>query len=136
MYSIPELSEKLASIAEAKLPKFSGPNTVLEVIIQFNYGVQNTDFGLDVVTQHIKVLFWRPGAAMLVAYNSETHVEDIPEHYYITANHSSTWKHDGLNFFHEILLEPKKWEILEEKIVEVGNACADKEFTYTVTQPV
>jgi hypothetical protein len=123
MYTLPLLSKKLADIAESFLPKFSGQEKILQVLIKFNYlidkneklpfGVTNSEY------QHIKVVFWYPNNAMLVGYNFETMVENIFDNFIISSNYSSTWKSDGLNFFHEILHEPNDWEILEVKLIDV-----------------
>jgi hypothetical protein len=134
MYTLPILSEELANLAEKMLPRFSDRNKVLEILIRFNYekykgkrmiGVEYSEY------QHIRVVFWRPGSYMLVGYNFETLVENIFDRYIISAHHDSAWKYDGLKFFHQILEEPKSWDIIETEIIEVINPEAGNEFTFT-----
>lgn len=143
MYSLPELTAVLIASAEMNLPKFSGHKKMLEIIVQFNYGPYKKELGLPSViedgeenSQHIKILFWHPSNAMVVAYDSERHIDDIgilP--YIVSANHSSTWKYDGLNFFHKILEKPKSYKILTEKIIDVDRVQVnDTELTYTEIQ--
>lgn len=107
------LRHALAVIAENMLPAFSGQDKVLEVIIQMLY-----DKGRF---QHVKVVFWRPNNYMLVGHDNETHVDDIPGNFAITANHDSTWKQDGLNFFGDILRDPKETIILSCKVIGIKN---------------
>ncbi len=109
-FNIP-LKNALAIIAKNMLPEFSGQNKLLEIIIHMSY-----DRG---GFQHIKVIFWRPNKAMLVGYNFETHLEDISQEFTVTANHDSTWKHDGLNFFSQIVKTPQSIEILSTKVVTI-----------------
>jgi hypothetical protein len=132
MYRIDELSKKLAETAEEMLPAFSGQNKLLQIIIQFNYGKFDEGWlsGKE-DSQHIKIVFWRPNNAMLVGYSYERHIDDIPDSYIISANHSSTWKHDGLNFFHEILEQPENWQALTIEVVDICDPIAAKEFTFT-----
>lgn len=134
MYAIPSLSQKLADIAETQLPRFSGQDKVLQVLIKFNYEVDKNErlpFGVENSEyQHIKVVFWHPNNAMLVGYDYETLVENIFDRFIISSNHSSTWKADGLNFFHEILVEPKSWEILEAKLIDVEPGTAVCQLRY------
>lgn len=117
------LKNALSSIADAMLPPSSGQNKMLEIVLKMIY--QNNRF------QHVKVVFWHPNNYMLVAYSFETHLEDIPDNdFSITANHDSTWKYDGLNFFHNIVKEPQEIEILSCKIVAIENAASDADGTF------
>ena len=135
-YQIPELSEKLAQIAENMLPKFSNRNKVLQVLVRFNYDKPKEKLPLGVVAsphEHIKIVFWHPGNSMLVGYDFETMVENIFDNFIISANHSSTWKHDGLDFFHKILMEPKSWNILKSTILDIKNPnIRNNEFTFSL----
>lgn len=110
------LKNALSLIADVMLPPFSGQNKMLEIVLRVIY--ENHRF------QHVKVVFWHPNSYMLVAYNFDTHVKDIADDFLITANHDSTWKHDGLNFFYNIVKEPEEIEILSCKIVAIENAIA------------
>lgn len=108
------LKKVLAVIAETMLPAFSGQTKMLEIALKMNY--QNERF------QHIKIIFWHPNSYMLVAYNFETHLDDIHDNdFSITANHDSTWKEDGLSFFPQIVKVPEEIDILSCKIVEIEN---------------
>jgi len=108
------IQNALAVIAESMLPSFSGQGKILEVVIKMLY--KNGRF------QHVKVIFWHPNNCMLVAYNFDTHLDDIgDDDFSIEANHGSTWKYDGLNFFHQIVKDPQETEILSCKIVEIEN---------------
>ena len=134
-YHIPELSKQLAAIAEEMLPKFSGQDKVLEVLVRFHYErpTQRLEFGVVWSPfQFIKIVCWNPNNAMLVGYDYESTIENIFDSFTISANHSSTWKHDGLDFFHEILKEPKYWKIVDKNIIDICNPSVDKEFTFDV----
>ncbi|MBP7846393.1 MAG: hypothetical protein KA007_03050 [Candidatus Pacebacteria bacterium] len=124
------LKNALSSVADAMLPPSSGQNKMLEIFLKMIY--QNNRF------QHVKVVFWRPNNCMLVAYNFDTHLEDISDDdFSITANHDSTWKYDGLNFFHNIVKEPQEIDMLSCKIVAIENAFAsdtDRTFFFNRTE--
>lgn len=117
-FSIP-LKDALAVIAENLLPAFSGSNKVLEIVIKMHDGGNGHNY--------TKVIFWHPNNYMLVAYISNTELKYIKDDedgdvYTITANHDSTWKYDGLNFFHKLVGgQPKEIEIVSCKIVEIGS---------------
>ena len=112
------LKNALSVIADTMLPKFSGQNKMLEIVVKMIY--QNQGF------QHVKVVFWRPSNYMLVAHNFDTHLEDISDNdFSITANHDSTWKYDGLNFFHNLVKNPQEIEIFSCEIVEIENMFID-----------
>jgi hypothetical protein len=140
MYTLPELSQELAKIAEKELVRFSGQNKCLEILIKFNYGQFSKDDKGDKHwlageddNQHIKILFWRPNNAMCVLYNYERYIEDITNEYLCSANHSSTWKYDGLDFFHKILHKPTSWEIIESKVIEnISITPGIEESTYVI----
>lgn len=123
MYTLPDLTGQLMKLAQENLPKFSERNKVFEVLIQFCHNNGN---------QHIKVVFWHPNNAMLVAYNHETHVEDLGTDFIISSKHSSAWRFNGLNFFKYISIQPKSWEILSSKVVEVEVTSADEHFSYSI----
>ena len=108
------LKKALIAIAEIALPNFSGQSKVLEILIKMYY--HGGTF------QYVKVVFWHPNNAMLVGYDFETHAEDISNEFTVTSNHSSTWKHDGLDFFSQIVKDPQSIEIVYSKIVEVQKA--------------
>ncbi len=134
MYFLPDLTEKLIDIANKNLPLIRGQrNKVLEVIVQFNYG-KYTEGWLkgEPENEHIKVVFWQPNNYVLVGYSSDTHAEDIPNDFTISANHDSTWKHDGLNFFSKILNEPKVWNIISTTMHEVDVLEYEQEFRFNV----
>jgi len=108
------LNSALVTIAEFGLPKFSGRQKVLEVLIKIHYSKN--------VFKHLKVVFWCPNNYMLVGYDLETHVEDMSQEFTVTASHDSTWKYDGLNFLSEIVKNSEDIEILTIKMIEVSEA--------------
>ncbi len=103
------LKNALAEIADALLPRFSGQNKILEVVIRMDY--DNNRF------QHVKVVFWHPNNYMLVGYDFETHAADLFGDYTVTANHDSTWKEDGLDFFSKILEDPNETTIVSAEVL-------------------
>ena len=108
------IKNALIAMAELSLPRFSGQKKILEVMLRMNY--EKGTF------QHVKVVFWHPGNSMLVAYDFDTHAGDIGNECTVTANHDSTWKYDGLDFFSKIVKEPQDIEIIHSKVKEVKEA--------------
>lgn len=121
-----ELKDILVLLAENLLPKGSGHSKILEVCIEFT---QNDK------CMFTKVVFFRPNNYMLVSYAFETDLSYIDDNdFEITADHDSTWKYDGFNFFRNVMKEPEKVSILSFKILEIENPIVndtDRTFSFT-----
>lgn len=102
LYFLSDLRENLIKIADEELPRFSGQNDVLQVLVEFRY--------LDQDPKELTIMFWHPNNAMMVAHSYLG--DDSPFQFHITANHSTAWRYDGLEFFHEVLPKPDFWEII------------------------
>lgn len=124
------IKEALALIAEAMLPKFSGQNKMLQVMIQLTpkKGKYN----------YLEVIFWRPQNYMMVAYDFSDHMANLSGKFSVTANHDSTWTYDGFGFFNTIegiVGEIKSLIITSVKIMEIESYDLkndEREFSYVL----
>lgn len=115
LYFLSDLKRDLIKIADEEMPRFSGQNDVLQILVEFKY--QNQD------SKELTIMFWHPNNAMMVAHSYLG--DDNPFQFRITANHSTAWRHDGLDFFHNVLPKPDSWEIIatqkiQAEIMEAG----------------
>lgn len=108
LYFLSDLTRDLIKIADEEMPRFSGQNDVLQVLVEFKY--QNND------SKDLIIIFWHPNNAMMVAHSYLG--DDNPFQFCITANHSTAWRYDGLNFFHNVLPKPDSWEIIAIQHIE------------------
>lgn len=122
-----ELKDTLALLAENLLPRNSGHSKILEVCIKFT---QNDK------CMFAKVIFFRPNNYMLVSYAFETDLSYIDDSdFEILADHDTTWKYDGLNFFRNIMKEPEEVSILSFKTLEIENPIVnDQELTFSFSR--
>ncbi len=120
------LKNVLASLAENLLPSFSGQNKILEIVLKMTDENEKNMFS--------KIVFWHPNNYMLVAYDYESSLIYLnDDEFEITANHDSTWKYDGLNFFRDIMTIPEEIEIVYFKVVQIEEPFVDevnKTFTF------
>lgn len=117
------LKKTLSALADLGLPRFSGDKKILEVIIRMDYAKRKF--------QHLKIIFWRPNNSMLVGYDFETNHEDLSQEVTVTANHDSTWRHDGFSFLNKFE-KPASIEILSAKVIGIKSCdfTDHEDFTY------
>jgi hypothetical protein len=113
-----KLKDALISLAENLLPARSGHDKILEVVVKMISKQGQQMFA--------KIIFWHPGNYMMVAASFETTLENIEDDDFgIEANHDTTWRTDGFNFFRSVMREPEEITIPSFKIIEVEDAFVD-----------
>jgi hypothetical protein len=118
------LKTTLSNLAEAKLPRFSGHKTILRILVLIEF--EKGDF------KYLQLVFWRPNNAMLVGYTLETKKEDLAQEVSVTANHDSTWRHDGFIFLFHVLKNSKCVEIISTEVLSIASYDINEhnDFTY------